>query len=184
MLGPKFLIDAYAYYNIYKDFITAVDVYQKDPKGSTFTKFGVPVNAKGKVTSYGAALGIDYLLANYTLSGNISYNNIGDIPDNYVNDFNTPKVRYNLGIGKKELIKNVGFNVNYRWQGKFYWNSSFASGDVPAFGSLDAQVNFKIPSVNSIIKIGGSNVLNKYNFTSYGNPAVGAIYYVAYAFNP
>lgn len=184
LLGPKFLIDAYAYYNIYKDFITAVDVYQKELNGSAFTKFGVPVNAKGKVTSYGAALGIDYLLANYTLSGNISYNNIGDIPDNYINDFNTPKIRYNLGIGKKELIKNVGFNVNYRWQGKFYWNSSFASGDVPAFGSLDAQVNFKIPSVNSMIKIGGSNVLNKYNFTSYGNPAAGAIYYVAYAFNP
>jgi outer membrane receptor protein involved in Fe transport len=184
LLGPKFLVDAYAYYNIYKDFITAVDVYQKELNGSVFTKFGVPVNAKGKVTSYGAALGIDYLLANYTLSGNISYNNIGDIPDNYVNDFNTPKIRYNLGIGKKELIKNVGFNVNYRWQGKFYWNSSFASGDVPAFGSLDAQVNFKIPSVNSMIKIGGSNVLNKYNFTSYGNPAAGAIYYVAYAFNP
>lgn len=184
LLGPKFLIDAYAYYNIYKDFITAVDVYQKEINGSNFTKFGVPVNAKGKVTSYGAALGIDYLLADYTLSGNISYNNIGDIPDNYINDFNTPKIRYNLGIGKKELIKNVGFNVNYRWQGKFYWNSSFASGNVPAFGSLDAQVNFKIPSVNSMIKIGGSNVLNKYNFTSYGNPAAGAIYYVAYAFNP
>lgn len=184
LLGPKFLIDAYAYYNIYKDFITAVDVYQRNTDGSGFTKFGVPVNATGKVTSYGAALGIDYLLGNYNLSGNISYNNIGDIPDNYINDFNTPKIRYNLGIAKKELIKNVGFNVNYRWQGKFYWNSSFASGDVHAFGSLDAQVNLKIPSVNSMIKIGGSNVLNKYNFTSYGNPAAGAIYYVAYAFNP
>ncbi|QNK64258.1 TonB-dependent receptor [Pedobacter sp. PAMC26386] len=184
LLGPKFLVDAYAYYNIYKDFITAVDVYQENTDGSGFTKFGVPVNAQGKVTSYGGALGIDYLLANYNLSGNISYNNIGEIPQNYINDFNTPKVRYNLGIGKKELIKNVGFNVNYRWQGKFYWNSTFASGDVPAFGTLDAQVNLKIPSVNSMIKIGGSNVLNKYNFTSYGNPAAGAIYYVAYAFNP
>jgi len=184
LLGPKFLIDAYAYYNSYKDFITSVDIYQKDINGSSFTKFGVPVNAPGKVSSYGAALGIDYLLADYNLSGNISYNKIGDIPANYINDFNTPKIRYNLGIGRKELIKNVGFNVNYRWQGKFYWNSSFASGDVPAFGSLDAQVNFKIPSVNSMIKVGGSNVLNKYNFTSYGNPAVGAIYYVAYAFNP
>lgn len=184
LLGPKFLIDAYAYYNIYKNFITAVDVYQRNTDGSGFTKFGVPVNAAGKVTSYGAALGIDYLLANYNLSGNISYNNIGDIPDNYINDFNTPKIRYNLGLAKRELIKNVGFNVNYRWQGKFYWNSSFASGNVPAFASLDAQVNLKIPSVSSMIKIGGSNVLNKYNFTSYGNPAVGAIYYVAYAFNP
>jgi outer membrane receptor protein involved in Fe transport len=184
LLGPKFLIDAYGYYNIYKDFITAVDVYQQNPNDGSFTKFGAPVNATGKVTSYGAALGIDYLMRDYNLSGNISYNNIGDIPADYINDFNTPKIRYNLGLGKKELFKNVGFNVNYRWQGKFFWNSSFASGEVPAFGTMDAQVNLKIPSVNSMIKIGGSNVLNKYNFTSYGNPAAGAIYYVAYTFNP
>lgn len=182
LLGPKFLIDAYAYYNIYKDFITSVDVYQSNGAGS-FTKFGVPVNATGKVTSYGAALGIDYLLGKYNLSGNISYNKIGDIPADYINDFNTPEIRYNLGFGNKEIIKNIGFNVNYRWQGSFYWNSSFSSGEVPAFGTMDAQVNLKIRSVNSMIKIGGSNILNKYYITSYGNPAAGAIYYVAYAFN-
>lgn len=182
LLGPKFLIDAYAYYNIYKDFITAVDVYQQ--KDGSFTKFGVPVNAKGEVKAYGAALGLDYLLGNYNVSGNVSYNNIGDLPADYLNDFNTPKMRYNLGLGNKEIIKNVGFNVTWRWQGKFYWNSSFASGDVPAYSSLDAQVNLKIPSVNSMIKIGGSNLLNKYYFTSFGNPAVGALYYVSYAFNP
>lgn len=183
LLGPKFLIDTYAYYNIYKDFITAVDVYQQNTDGS-FTKFGVPVNATGEVKAYGAALGLDYLLGKFNLSGNVSYNKIGDLPSSYVNDFNTPEFRYNLGLGNKEIIKNVGFNVAYRWQGKFYWNSSFASGDVPAFSTMDAQVNLKIPSVNSMIKIGGSNVLNKYYFTSYGNPSVGALYYVSYTFNP
>ncbi|MBE9602125.1 TonB-dependent receptor [Pedobacter sp. MC2016-24] len=185
LLGPNFLIDAYGYYNQYKDFITAVEVYQAQGTAYPFPKFGVPVNAKGKVTSYGGALGIDYLLGkNYNLSGNVSYNQIGDLPDDYINDFNTPKIRYNLGLGNKEIVKNFGFNVNYRWQGKFYWNSSFVSGEVPEFGTVDAQVNFKMPSVNSVIKIGGSNILNKYYITSYGNPAVGALYYVAYTFNP
>lgn len=183
LLGPKLLIDAYGYYNVYKDFITAVDVYQANADGS-FTKFGVPVNAKGEVTSYGAALGLDYLLGTYNLSGNVSYNQIGDLPDNYINDFNTPKIRYNLGFGNKEIVKNVGFNLAYRWQDQFYWNSSFSSGEVPAYSTLDAQVNFKIPSVKSMIKIGGSNVLNKYYVTSFGNPAVGAVYYVSYTFNP
>lgn len=183
LLGPKFLIDTYAYYNIYKDFVTAVNVYQGNADGS-FTKFGVPVNATGQVKAYGAALGLDYLLGKFNVSGNVSYNKIGDLPQNYVNDFNTPEFRYNLGLGNKEIIKNVGFNVAYRWQGKFYWNSSFASGDVPAFSTMDAQLNLKIPSVNSMIKIGGTNVLNKYYFTSYGNPAIGALYYVSYTFNP
>jgi outer membrane receptor protein involved in Fe transport len=185
LLGPKFLIDAYAYYNKYKDFITAVEVYQQQGSTYPFPKFGVPVNATGKVTSYGAALGIDYLLGkNYNLSGNVSYNEIGDLPADYLNDFNTPKVRYNLGLGNKEIIKNFGFNVNFRWQDEFFWNSSFASGTVPAFTTIDAQVNLKIPSVNSMIKVGGSNILNKYYITSYGNPAVGALYYISYTFNP
>jgi outer membrane receptor protein involved in Fe transport len=184
LLGPKFLIDAYAYYNQYKNFITAVEVYQENGAIYPFPKFGVPVNAKGEVTSYGGALGIDYLLGNYNLSGNVSYNEIGDLPADYINDFNTPKVRYNLGLGNREIIKNFGFNVNYRWQDDFFWNSSFASGAVPAFSTVDAQVNLKIPSVKSMVKVGGSNILNKYYITSYGNPAVGALYYISYTFNP
>ncbi|QXU42404.1 TonB-dependent receptor [Pedobacter sp. D749] len=182
LLLPNLLLDAYGYYNIYKDFITAVDVYQN--VGGSFVKFGVPVNAEGKVTSYGAALGLDYLVGKWNVSGNVSYNQIGDLPVNYINDFNTPKIRYNLGLGNKEIIKNFGFNVSYRWQDQFYWNSSFASGQVPAYSSLDAQVSLRIPSVQSVIKLGGSNVLNKYYFTSYGNPSAGAIYYVAISFNP
>ncbi|QIL40738.1 TonB-dependent receptor [Pedobacter sp. HDW13] len=182
LLLPNLLVDAYGYYNIYKDFITAVDVYQN--VGGTFVKFGVPVNAEGEVTSYGGALGLDYLVGKWNVSGNVSYNQIGDLPVNYINDFNTPKIRYNLGLGNKEIIKNFGFNVSYRWQDQFYWNSSFASGQVPAYSSLDAQVSLRIPSVNSVVKLGGSNVLNKYYITSYGNPMAGAIYYLGLTFNP
>jgi outer membrane receptor protein involved in Fe transport len=182
LILPNLLIDAYGYYNIYKDFITAVDVYQN--VNGSFVKFGVPVNAEGEVTSYGAALGLDYLVGKWNMSGNVSYNQIGDLPVNYINDFNTPKIRYNLGLGNKEVIKNFGFNVSYRWQDQFYWNSSFASGQVPAYSSLDAQVSLRIPSVQSVVKLGGSNVLNKYYLTSYGNPMAGAIYYVGLTFNP
>lgn len=186
LFGGKLLVDAYGYFNKYKSFITALNVYQlrTDVPGDKYTKFGVPVNAEGEVTSYGAALGLDYLVGKYNLSGNVSYNEIGDLPTNYINDFNTPTVRYNLGLGNREIIKNVGFNVQYRWQGEFYWNSAFAAGTVPAFSTVDAQLNFKMPRVNSVIKIGGSNLLNKYYITSYGNPAAGAIYYVSYTYNP
>ena len=181
LLGSNVLVDAYGYYNTYSDFITAVEVFQQN--GTAFTKFGVPVNADGKVTSYGTALGIDYLMGKYNLSGNISYNNIGDIPVTYVNDFNTPKVRYNLGISNRNIVKNVGMNVSYRWQDSFYWSSSFATGTVPSFGTVDAQVNLKIPSVNGMIKIGASDLLNKYYVTSYGNPEMGGMYYVGFTFN-
>lgn len=182
LLGKNVLIDGYAYYNQYSDFITSVNVYQQS--GSSFVKYGVPVNATEDVSSYGAALGIDYILGKYTLNGNVSYNQIGSLPSTYINDFNTPKYRYNIGFSNREIFKNVGYNVTYRWQGKFHWFSSFAAGDVPAFGTFDAQVNLKIPSVQSMIKIGGSNILNKYYITSFGNPAAGALYYLSFAFNP
>jgi outer membrane receptor protein involved in Fe transport len=182
LLGPNVLIDAYGYYNQYKNFITAVDVFQSNGAGG-FTRFGAPVNAEGKVTSYGAAFGLDYMVGKFNLSGNVSYNEIGDLPVNYINDFNTPTIRYNLGLGNREIAKNVGMNLTYRWQDSFYWNSSFASGDVPAFGTLDGQVNLKVPSVKAMLKIGASNLLNKYYVTTYGNPSFGAMYYVGFTFN-
>lgn len=185
LLGSNFLLDVYGFYNEYKDFITAVNLQQETAANSdTFVKFGVPVNAMGKVKAWGGAFGLDYVTGKYTFSGNVSYNKIGDLPAQYNNDFNTPEFRYNIGLSNREVFKNVGFNVNYRWQDKFIWFSSFAGGEVPAFGTVDAQVNLKIPSVNSVIKIGGSNILNKYYITSYGNPEVGAMYYVSLAFNP
>lgn len=181
LLGSNVLIDAYGYFNTYESFVTAVEVFQQN--GTSFTKFGVPVNADGKVTAYGTALGIDYLVGKFNVSGNISYNQIGDIPTTYVNDFNTPKIRYNLGLSNRNIAKNVGMNITYRWQDSFYWTSSFASGDVPAFGTVDAQVNLKIPSVKGMVKIGASDLFNKYYFTSYGNPAMGGMYYVGFTFN-
>lgn len=186
LLGSKLLVDVYGFMNTYKDFITAVTVRQNQGTlaAPNFVKFGVPVNAAGKVKTYGGAFGLDYLLGKNTVSGNVSYNKLQDLPTAYENDFNTPEIRYNLGLSNREIIKNFGFNVNYRWQDKFTWFSSFAGGEVPAFGTVDAQVNLKMPSINSVIKVGGSNILNKYYYTSYGNPEVGAMYYVSLAFNP
>lgn len=181
LIGSKLLIDAYAYHNTYRDFITAIEVFQQN--GTAFTKFGVPVNAVDDVSAYGAAFGMDYLLGKFNLSGNVSYNQIGNLPATYVNDFNTPTVRYNLGIGNPNIAKNVGMNVTYRWQDSFYWASAFASGDVPAFGTMDAQVNLKIPSVKGMIKIGAQNLFNKYFITSFGNPEMGGMYFVGFTFN-
>lgn len=182
LLGSKLLIDTYGYYSIYSDFISAVEIYQNPTSGAI--KYNVPVNLTDDVKTYGGAVGLDYLFGNFNLSGNVSYNKISDIPTNFINTFNTPEIRYNFGFGNKEIVKNVGFNFQYRWQDKFNWNSTFGSGEVPAFGTLDGQFSFKIPSINSTLKVGGSNLLNKYYTTSFGNPMVGAIYYTSITFNP
>ncbi|MET4081420.1 outer membrane receptor protein involved in Fe transport [Pedobacter sp. UYP30] len=182
LIVKNLLIDTYGYYNIYKDFIGGVDLYQNPTTNAV--KFSVATNTPGNVKSYGGAFGLEYLIRKLNLSGNVSYNKLSQLPENIINTFNTPEIRYNLGIGSKEIFKNVGFNVQYRWQDKFYWNSTFVSGEVPAFSTADAQLNLKVPSINSVFKIGGSNILNKYYITSYGNPDAGAVYYVSVSFNP
>lgn len=178
----RLLIDAYAYYNIYEDFIGGVELYQNPTSGAT--KFSVPVNVAGKVKSYGGAFGLDYQVGKFNFNGNTSYNKLSDLPANNDNNFNTPEWRFNAGVGSREIIKNFGFNVQYRWQDAFYWNSTFAVGNVPAFSTFDAQVNLKVPAVKSMIKLGGSNILNKYYQTSFGNPSIGALYYLSFTFNP
>lgn len=186
LLNTQLLIDVYGYYSVFTDFIGGAEVYQNPiatPTAPT-VKFNVPVNVVGDVKTYGAALGLDYLVGKFNFSGNVSYNKISDLPANFINNFNTPEYRANVGMGSKEIFKNVGFNVQYRWQDTFNWSSTFSTGVVPAFSTVDAQINLKIPRVQSVIKVGGSNILNKYYSTSFGNPEVGAVYYVSFAFNP
>ncbi|WP_316765197.1 TonB-dependent receptor [Pedobacter frigiditerrae] len=178
----KLLIDGYVYYNIYKDFIGGVELYQNPT--TTAVKFNVPVNISEEVKSYGAAFGLDYQVGKFNFNGNTSYNKLSDVSPTFDNNFNTPEWRFNAGVGSREIIKNFGFNVQYRWQDTFMWSSTFATGQVPSYSTFDAQVNLKVPSVKSIIKLGGSNILNKYYQTSFGNPSVGALYYLSYTFNP
>ena len=182
LITKQLLIDAYAYYNIYEDFIGAVELYQNPT--AVATRFNVPVNIEGRVKSLGAAIGADYQVGKFNFNANTSYNKLNNLPTTIDNNFNTPEWRVNAGFGSKEIVKNFGFNVQYRWQQAFMWNSTFATGIVPSFATVDAQVNLKLPAVKSMIKLGGSNIANKYYQTSFGNPAVGALYYLAFTFNP
>lgn len=187
LIQNKLLIDAYYYYNSYKDFLSYLVLLQptkplqQDPTLSSANIFATYVNNPSKVTTQGWALGLDYLIKSWTLSGNVSYNDIKQSA--LSNMFNTPKYRVNLGLSNKNVYENIGFNIMWRWQDAFVWNSSFVTGTVAAFSTVDAQINYKLPKVKTMIKLGGSNVLNHYYQTSYGNPRVGAIYYVSLLFD-
>jgi outer membrane receptor protein involved in Fe transport len=183
LIANRLLIDAYYYYDRYKDFLSYLVLIQPGSAGLANPNiFATYVNNPNKVTTQGAALGLDYLMDNWAVSGNFSYNDITK-DEGLANSFNSPKYRYNLGLANRNVYKNIGFNVTYRWQDAFLWNSSFATGNVPAFGTVDAQVSYKLPAVKTIIKLGGSNITNHYYQTSYGNPKIGAIYYLSLTFD-
>ncbi len=191
LVNPKLLIDLYGYYGTYENFLTRRDVIQF-PNGvpgpiATGTGYSVVVNVPDKVNTLGWGFGFDYLLpANFRLGFSVSGDNIDEIEDaSYKPGFNTPKVRTSLalsnnGFGKRKLL---GFDLTYRWQDGFTYQSDFANGFIPAFHNVDASINFKAPKIKSLIKIGGTNILNSYYITAMGNPAVGGLYYVSYGYN-
>ena len=193
LVTNRLLVDVSGYYNFYKDFINQETVIQTDPNiavgpaglvssNNTPRGFVTYVNNPDKVESYGIALGIDYKVGKFNLSTNGSYNAL-KTASAMVTEFNTPKYRFNVGVASREIAKNVGFSTVYRWQDQFTWSSTFVTGSVPAYGTLDAQVSLKIPAYSSTIKLGSSNLLNQYYTTSYGNPEVGGMYYVSLVFD-
>jgi len=151
-------------------------------------EFGFDVNADGEVKSQGFGVSMDYSFdGGYKFGGNVAYNELiseQDLRDQgFRSSYNTPKWRYNVRLENRNVIENIGFNMVYRWQDAYYWDSSFGDGVVPAYGTFDAQVSYKIPSANTILKLGGSNILNERYETSFGNPTLGAIYYFSLTFD-
>jgi len=203
------LVDAYYYNSTYTDFIAEIDFVQAIPGGLTqpnaaagsaaqrqeivdgtvrTQRFGFDVNADGKVKSQGWALQLDYQLGNgYEIGGNVAYNELisqADLIDQgFQASYNTPKYRYNFKFSNRKVTDKVGFNVTYRWQQAFLWESAFGTGIIPEFGTLDAQVSYKVPAWKSTLKLGASNLLNERYTTSFGNPDLGAIYYFQITFD-
>lgn len=161
----------------------------QDQGGSFPTQtYGFDVNASGTVSSHGFAVTADYSLdGGYTIGGNASFNKLIDqdelIRQGFRASYNTPEWRYNIKFQNRKLTDNIGFNLVYRWQDAYIWESSIGEGVVPAFGTLDAQVSYKLPDLNTVIKLGGSNILNERYETSLANPRLGAIYYISFTFD-
>jgi iron complex outermembrane recepter protein len=155
-----------------------------DPgNGVRLQRYGYDTNVDETVKSRGWGVGMEYTLGQgYVLGGNASYNELLEL-DNLVQQeynvaFNTAKWRYNVTFGNRKLTKRMGFNVAYRWQDAYLWQSAIGSGIIPQFGTVDAQVTYNIPSMNARLKFGGSNITNERFTTSLANPAMGAIYYI------
>ena len=54
---------------------------------------------------------------------------------------------------------------------------------MPEFGVFDAQVNYKISALKTIVKLGGTNLLGGDYRTNLGAPFVGKQYYISLTFD-
>ncbi len=176
-----FMLDAYAYWGQYKDFLGRTTLYQP----STGEIYSIVTNGQDKVKVYGFGLGIQYKLnATNSLFINAYSDEIGNVAEGFIPYFNTPKYRLNAGysntgIGKS---KKLGFGFTLHWQDSFFWEGEMASGPVNAFTTVDAQISYKFPALKSMIKLGGTNITNHYYRSGFGNPAIGAVYYISLGF--
>ncbi len=199
LFNNKVVVDLDAYYNIEQGFLGQVEVAvpTTGPVGSDSsafdaytktrnTRYRVFTNARNTYFSYGGALRLSYnFYKTYSISGNINFNDLQSQTQNdiFITGFNTPKWSTNIQFGNRELFKNFGFNIIWKWQENYKWESPLATGNVPSFNTFDAQVSYKFPKINSSIKIGGTNVLNTRYYQYAAGPTLGALYYFSLTYD-
>jgi outer membrane receptor protein involved in Fe transport len=71
----------------------------------------------------------------------------------------------------------------YRWVDSFTYEGTFAVGEMPSYGTFDAALSYKLLASKSQIKVGGTNIFNRYYRTGFGNPQIGGLYYMSFAWN-
>ena len=170
-------------------------------------------NSPNDIFVNGWAIGGEYLLTRgFALSGNYTYQigtiTLRDAQGNVLNDnagvpiskrsmnapeviqkernyFNSPENRYNISLSNPRLTDRFGATITYRWTDKMWYEQGLTAGDVwlPAWASLDAQVSYRMPTYKSVIKLGGTNLLNKYYAQGYGLAQIGGLYYVSITFD-
>jgi outer membrane receptor protein involved in Fe transport len=184
LIKERLLIDAYAYFGKYEDFIGRIGLYQPNTKEA----YSITVNSTNNVKTHGYGLGADYLLGKKKHSSiffNVYSDVITDVPSGFKSYFNTPKYRMNAGFANTGFGKGdrISFSALLRWQDAFHWEGELANGPLNAFTTADAQVSYKFPKIKSTVRLGGTNILNHYYKNAYGNPQIGGMYYVSFAYN-
>jgi iron complex outermembrane receptor protein len=213
LLENKLVVDFDAYTNTYQGFLGQVQVFvpkgqtvgsdaavismldrnrdaQTASAGNAASngqdRYRVYTNAKNDYRNFGSALGITYsFYKKFALSGNASFNKIksNSTNDIFVTGFNTPEWSTNISFGNREVIKNLGFSIVYKWQESFLWESPLVTGNVPAINTFDAQVTLRVPKQKATVKMGAANVFNKRYIQYAGGPTLGGLYYIAITFD-
>jgi outer membrane receptor protein involved in Fe transport len=195
-IANKLWVDANYFFSFYTDFIGFNIGAEHEFDDFTNITTGVQVyrvaaNATSRVTTQGFSVGLNYYLDNYIVfSGNYSWNklNTAGTDDPIIPAFNTPEHKFNIGVSGRNMpvnfgfirFKKFGFNVNYKWvEGFIFEGSPQFTGPIDTYDLLDAQVNWFFEDLDTTLKIGASNVLNKLQFQTYGGPRIGRLAYIS-----
>ncbi|MFD2529761.1 TonB-dependent receptor [Polaribacter marinaquae] len=196
----RITVDLSAYYNSYNNFISGKNVLVPfygtvgdnslsllALQNGDFKAFQVYTNTTADISSYGASLGLNTKILNgFDLGVNYTYAKFdfdqSSDPD-FEAGFNTPEHKVKLQFGNPNLFENFGFNINARWQGDYLWESTFLDATIESRTLIDAQINYSVPSIKSVFKLGGANLGGKEYFSAPGVGAIGSQYYISWTIN-
>lgn len=200
-------VDINGYYNIYNDFLnqSRVATPYYGTVGTDLTNpavvnsiaalangdrriYQVYNNSKAQVTSFGFGVGLskkvykDFELGASYNYAEFTFNQEED--PSFIPSFNTPKHRVKASLGNAKLFKNFGFNTNLRWNSEYLWQASFADGIVPENLVFDAQINYAIPALKSVLKVGGTNLFGSDYIQVIGAGEIGQQWFASWTINP
>lgn len=193
-LKKRLYVDVDFYYNQYRNFMAQVEVnlpkvLPLNPDSLALAlsdrtkndRYRLWTNSKTMVFNYGTSAGARFrFYKEYSISGNVSYARLDRITrtDGLEEAFNTPRWITNVSLANPSLTKHLGASLSLRWQEAFLWESSLATGIVPSYKTLDGQLTYSLSKVPIQIKVGGTNLLNRYYTTFLAGPSVGGFYYL------
>ena len=200
-------IDINGYYNIYNDFMNTSRVITPyygtagtntaDPSvllsyaalaNGDRRVYQVYTNTTAKITSLGFGVGLSKkVYKDFELGVNYNYAQFDfdqSEDPSFVAGFNTPKHRIKGSFGNAKVTKNLGFNVNVRWNTEYLWQSSFGDGMIPENTVLDAQINYGLPKLKSVIKVGATNLFGKDYLQVVGAGMIGQMWFASWTINP
>lgn len=201
IINNKVFIDADAYFNQYTHFIADVRVVAPNAGAiageesgldavvtQLYNVYQIPVNSEKRVNSIGGGIGIGYNPSNkYQIQLNYTYAKLltAALEEDLIPGFNTSPHKANLGITGNKVFKNLGFSTNFQYVHGFEWQSTFGTGQVPAYTVWDLQLNypFTVNKTDLIIRVGSSNVLNQKRREIFGGPMIGRMIYTTIGFN-
>ncbi len=142
-------------------------------------------NSQTIIDNYGFSIGLTgHLVKGYAARVNTTYTKLrkSKNEDGLEDGFNTPDWVANVSISNANIYKNLGAAISFKWQNSFYWQSFLINGNVPAFSTIDAQLNYTFQKQAIQLKIGGNNLLNHYYYSLLGGPQIGGFYYVTFSY--
>ncbi len=195
----KISIDISGYYSMYDGFIsntvvvTPISGTTADISGvidlatGNVDVFQLYTNSNADIASYGASIGLNTrvfskldLGLSYTYA-KLDFDQEKD-PD-FTAGFNTPEHKFKASVGSANIFENLGFNVNLRWVDEYLWQATIANAVIPSRTVVDAQINYTVPKIKSMFKIGVANLSGVEYQSAVGSPFIGSQYFVSWVIN-